>query len=218
MTTRWKRRRAIRTASRSWAGWPWTVRPTLERLRSWKAQPGMLGIRQVFMGKREREWFSDGTADWFWNAAEDAGVPVMLHAAGLMREISAIAEKHPGLTLIIDHFGLSSGIVKEGRIKEAIEDAAALAKHANVYVKVSAAPVYSRDGYPFGDLDPHIKRLVDACGPKRCFWGTDLSHALGKATYRQCVTHFTEALTFLSDRDKEWIMGRSLAECLGWSI
>ncbi len=189
-----------------------------ERLRNWKAQRGMLGVRQVLMQERERAWLTDGTADWFWRAAEDAGVPVMLHAAGMMKQASTIAEKHPGMTLILDHFGLSSGIVKNGHIKEAIEDAAALAKHANVYIKVSAAPVYSSGSYPFRDLDPHIKRMVDAYGPRRCFWGTDLSHALGKATYRQCVTHFTEALTFLSDQDREWIMGRSLAECLGWPI
>jgi predicted TIM-barrel fold metal-dependent hydrolase len=189
-----------------------------ERLHDWKSQPGMLGIRQVFMGKRERAWLSDGTADWFWRAAEEAGIPVMLHAAGLMNEVSAIAQRHPGLTLVLDHFGLSSGIVREGRTSEAIEDAAALAKHNNVYMKVSAAPVYSHEAYPFRDLDAHIERLIDAYGPQRCFWGTDLSHAIHKATYRQCVTHFTEALTFLSDQDKELIMGRSLAECLGWPI
>jgi predicted TIM-barrel fold metal-dependent hydrolase len=189
-----------------------------ERLRNWKAQPGMLGIRQVFMQERERARLTDGTADWFWRAAEDAGIPVMLHAVGLMKQVSVIADRHPGLTLVIDHFGLSSGIVKEGRTQEAIEDTVALAKHANVYVKVSAAPVYSREGYPFRDLDSHIKRLVDAYGSRRCFWGTDLSHAIHNATYRQCVTHFTEALTFLSDKDKEWIMGRGLAECLGWRI
>jgi predicted TIM-barrel fold metal-dependent hydrolase len=189
-----------------------------ELLRNWKTWPGMFGVRHVFMGKRERGWLSDGTADWFWRAAEDAGVPVMLHAAGLMSEVSAIAERHPGLTVIIDHFGLSSGLVKEGRIKESIEAAAAMAKHANVYLKVSAAPVYSGEHYPFRDLDPYIKRLIDAYGPKRCFWGTDLSHALHHATYRQCVTHFTEALAFLSPQDREWIMGRGLAECLGWPI
>jgi predicted TIM-barrel fold metal-dependent hydrolase len=189
-----------------------------ERLRHWKALPGMLGIRQVFMQERERAWLTDGTADWFWRTAEEAGVPVMLHAAGLMKEVGAIAERHPGLRLVLDHFGLSSGLVKQGRTEEAVAAAAALAKHANVHMKVSAAPVYSHAGYPFRDLDPHIKCLVDAYGPRRCFWGTDLSHALHNATYRECVTHFTEALTFLSSQDKEWIMGRGLAECLGWPI
>jgi hypothetical protein len=36
-------------------------------------------------------------------------------------------------------------------------------------------------------------------------------------SYRQVVTHFTEQLDFLSTADLEWIMGRGLAACLGWS-
>jgi hypothetical protein len=30
------------------------------------------------------------------------------------------------------------------------------------------------------------------------------------------VKLFTEHMDFLSDSDKEWIMGRGLAECLNW--
>jgi predicted TIM-barrel fold metal-dependent hydrolase len=187
-------------------------------LARWKNQPGMLGIRQTFVLEREREWMTDGTADWFWAVAEEANVPVMLHVTGLMDHVKSIAQRNPGLKIIIDHFGLSSAMAREGRTEECIRATASLAGHPNVYVKVSAAPVYSREPYPFRDMDPHIRRLVDAFGPRRCFWGTDLSHALEKATYRQCVTHFTEELSFLTDQDKDWIMGRSLAECLGWPL
>jgi hypothetical protein len=119
-------------------------------LKDWKKQPGMLGVRLTFVLKREREWMRDGSADWFWAAAEAAEVPVMMHATGLMSYVNAIAGRHP------------------------------------------------------------------AFGARRCLWGTDLSRALAKVTCRQCVTHFTQALTFLTDQDKEWIMGRGLAACLGW--
>jgi predicted TIM-barrel fold metal-dependent hydrolase len=187
-------------------------------LPQWKKQPGMLGIRQTFMLERERAWIEGGSVDWFWAAAEAADVPVMVHATGLMKHVRAIAERHPGLKVIIDHLGLSSGMAKEGRIEECIDATVALANQQNIYVKVSAAPVYSRESYPFRDMDPHIRRIVDAFGARRCFWGTDLSHALKKASYRQCVTHFTEELTFLSDEDKSWIMGRGLSECLGWPL
>jgi len=37
------------------------------------------------------------------------------------------------------------------------------------------------------------------------------------ATYRQRVTHFTETLDFLSNEDKEWIMGRVILARLNWS-
>jgi len=34
--------------------------------------------------------------------------------------------------------------------------------------------------------------------------------------YDNCVKLFTEHMDFLSAGDKEWIMGRGLAECLDW--
>jgi hypothetical protein len=36
------------------------------------------------------------------------------------------------------------------------------------------------------------------------------------ATYQQRITHFTETLDFLSNEDKEWVMGRAIVERLGW--
>src|SRR5882672_9304735 len=138
-------------------------------LAGWKKQPGMLGIRQTFVLEREREWMRDGTADWFWAAAETAGVPVMVHASGLMKHVKSIAERYPDLKIIIDHFGLSSQMAKEGRTEECIEATASLAGQQNVSVKVSAAPVYSHEPYPFRDMERHIRRLVDTFGPRRCF-------------------------------------------------
>jgi L-fuconolactonase len=50
----------------------------------------------------------------------------------------------------------------------------------------------------------------------RCYWGTDLTNSYRKASYRQRIAHFTETLDFLSDEDKEWVMGRAILERLGW--
>ena len=66
-------------------------------------------------------------------------------------------------------------------------------------VKLSAAPNYSPEAYPFRDMTPHIKRLFDAFGPQRCYWGTDMTNGFDKATYQQRITHFTEELPFLSE-------------------
>ena len=38
-----------------------------------------------------------------------------------------------------------------------------------------------------------------------------------RATWRQRITHFTEELTFLSDSDREWVIGRSILERLKWA-
>jgi hypothetical protein len=59
---------------------------------------------------------------------------------------------------------------------------------------------------------------VETFGPKRCFWGTDASAMLERTScsYSDCVKLFTDHMGFLSASDKEWIMGRGLAECLNW--
>ena len=66
-------------------------------------------------------------------------------------------------------------------------------------------------------MTPHIKQLFEAFGPRRCYWGTDLTYTFDKATYRQRITHFTETLDFLSEEDKNWVMGRAILERLKWA-
>ncbi len=185
-------------------------------LPRWKEQPGMLGLRVTFLGALA-SWLTDGTADWFWPAAEKAGLPVMFLAPGQSPAFGRIAERHPGLNLIIDHMALSKDIAEEGKIGEAIDQVVALAKFPNVSCKVSSSPTYSHDNYPFADMKPHLKRVFEAFGPQRCYWGTDITHSFAKSTYRQRITHFTEALEFLSEEDKDWVMGRAIEQRLGWA-
>src|SRR5262245_24164778 len=69
-------------------------------LPTWKHQPGMLGVRLTFNSPATRAWLADGTADWFWPAAEKAGLPVMFLAVGEVSKFVRIAERHPQLKLI----------------------------------------------------------------------------------------------------------------------
>ena len=71
----------------------------------WKDQPGMLGLRFTFHAPHQRTWPSDGTLDWLWAAAEKADVPIALQASRFLPTVGQIAERHPGLKLIVDHCG-----------------------------------------------------------------------------------------------------------------
>lgn len=182
---------------------------------TWKQQPGMLGIRLLFLGK-VAPWLTDGTADWFWPAAEKAGIPVMVLGTRIA-ELAHVAERHPGLTLIIDHMGLATETVKAGKSAEMVAETVSLAKFANVSVKLSGFAGYSSETYPWRDMTPYLRRCYDAFGPRRCFWGSDLTNSFDKATYQQRISHFTDTLDFLPEEDKDWIMGRGILACLGWS-
>jgi len=189
-------------------------------LPTWKQQPGMLGVRLTFNTPATLAWLSDGTADWFWPAAEKAGLPIMFLAVGAVPRFASIAERHPQLTLIIDHMGLNSSS-RTNRltpdIPAAIDQAVSLAKYPNVSVKFSGAVGNSVESYPFRDMTVHLKRLFDAYGPQRCHWGTDITNSLASASYRQRITHVTEELSFLSESDKDGVMGRALLARLKWA-
>lgn len=133
-------------------------------LGTWKQQPGMLGLRFTFNQPHQQSWWTDGTVDWLWPAAERAGVPIGLLAGGHFNDLARIAERHPGLRLHIDH----------------------------------------------------IRRIFDAFGPRRSFWGTDITRM--PCSYRQCVTMFTEELPWLSGSDQEQVMGRALCDWVGWKL
>jgi predicted TIM-barrel fold metal-dependent hydrolase len=188
------------------------------RLATWKQQPGMLGVRHTFNGAQSG-WLTDGTADWFWPAAAKLGIPVMTPTSGRSRDFLRIVERNPELIFIIDHMGLSEESAKAGKLKEAVDETLAFAQHPNVSVKMSSVPHKSAQAYPFADMSEHLHRVFDAFGSRRCFWGTDLTAGLEKFpySYRQRVTHFTETLGFLSEEDKDWVMGRAVMTRLGWS-
>jgi predicted TIM-barrel fold metal-dependent hydrolase len=185
------------------------------RLPTWREQPAVLGIRLNIAGEQAK-WLTDGTADWFWPAAEQAGIPIMFLTTGQLPLFGPIAERHPRLALIIDHMGISSEALRSNMMPATIAAAAALARYPNVSVKLSSAPLFSAEPYPFRDMTVHIRRLFDAYGPRRCYWGSDVTNSFAKATYRQRVTHFTEELDFLTEDDKDWIMGRAILARLGW--
>jgi len=77
---------------------------------SWKGQQGMLGMRFTFHLPAHKVWLSDGTADWLWPAAERAQIPLMILPPGSLPIVDQIAERHPGLRLVIDHLALASGV------------------------------------------------------------------------------------------------------------
>ena len=186
-------------------------------LQRWRDQPGMLGVRLTFHRDSDRPWLTDGTADWFWPQAQFHDIPVMVHAPERLAEVGEIAVRYPELRIIVDHMGFARPTI-DHETGPAAERMSALARYPNVYVKVSALPAFSTEPYPFKNLRDPIRRVIDAFGPRRAFWGSDITRVPKSRSLRQVVTHFTEELDFLSAADLDWIMGRGLAECLRWPL
>ena len=187
-----------------------------ERIRGWLAQPGMLGLRFALHTPLLEIPLVAGRLDWVWAEAESAGVPVMvLVRHEHMPLIDRVAERHPGLKLVMDHLGLA-GEARDEEAFRGLDRLLALGRRPNVAVKATVLPFFTTDVYPYRSLHPYLKRVYDAFGPRRIFWGTDLSRL--PCTYREGVTMFTEEMPWLSREDLAWIMGRGVCEWLGWRI
>jgi predicted TIM-barrel fold metal-dependent hydrolase len=182
---------------------------------TWKTQPGMLGLRFALVRPEQQTWHEDGTMDWLWPAAEQAGLPVALLAGRFLPVFRGIAERHPGLKLIIDHLGLVRR-TKDAAAFATLPELIALAKLPNVAIKATGAPSCSSEPYPYRNIHDGLRRIYDAYGPRRFFWGTDITRM--PCSYRQCVTMFTEELPWLTGRDMELVMGQGFADWIGWKV
>ena len=181
----------------------------------WKQQPGMRGLRFSFQQPHMQTWPTDGTMDWLWPAVVSAGLPVALAASSFLPAVGQIAERNPEVHLIVDHMGRGGGAKDEAAWAN-LSELLALAKYPNVAVKATGAPSYSSGPYPFSNIHDYLHQIYDAFGPERMFWGTDITRM--PCSWRQCVTLFTEELPWLSEGDKELIMGRALCRWLDWDL
>jgi predicted TIM-barrel fold metal-dependent hydrolase len=207
--------------------------PNRDRLETWLDQPGMIGIRMSYPRDRGREWITDVDAfAWYWAACERLGIPIML----LIQDPSLlvpIAERHPNLTLILDHLALKfqpgeRALRSTEKAFEGFDETLALSKYNNVYVKFSSLPVYTPEEYPYPSMTPYLKLAYDAFGPQHIMWGSDVSRLpqvlfvdgedapRDVNLYRDCLNHIKVALDFLSDEDKNWILGDTAATALNW--
>ena len=186
-------------------------------LQSLRDEPAVAGVRLTFSFEVERDWIHDGTADWFWPYAEEHDIPVMMLVPRHKDKVARVAEKHPGLRIAIDHMGIL-GNTTDDKVAPFIADTVQLARYPNIAVKISNIPSFSTAKYPFTNVMPYVKQLVEAFGAQRCFWGTDLSRQLGKygVGYKEGVELVTEHMPFLSDREKALVLGEALCTWLRW--
>lgn len=172
------------------------------------AQRGVLGLRYIFSEPQHAPLF-DGEHPW--KQAEARGIPIALALGGNLPRLAGVAQRYPALKLIVDHLGVPLGLKGEAAFAH-LPELVSLARFPNVAVKASALPACATDAYPYRSVHQGLKRVFDAFGARRMFWGSDITKL--PCTWKQCVTLFTEELPWLSETDKNLVMGRALCDWL----
>jgi predicted TIM-barrel fold metal-dependent hydrolase len=186
------------------------------RLRRLRAQ-GARGIRigpTVHADRTKNpdppNWLKSAGMKDLWKAAGEHGVHMCpLVAATFLPTLDPMLEMYPETTCIIDHFGRVDVDPKLGKMWMQ-----KLARHPNVYVKMSAFKNYGDRRAPYQDLIPLVQFTVDAFGPERLMWGSDNPYQLMNGNnYPDCVALIREQVDSLSKSERIQIM-RGTAEQL----
>jgi predicted TIM-barrel fold metal-dependent hydrolase len=187
---------------------------SIDMVNNWHPTNGLLGLRFTFHRPSLQSLLTQGTVNWLWPLAEAFNIPIMMTCPfEIMHITDEIAQKYPNLKLIIDHFGLLPG-KKDSDAFDNFQSILNLSKRPNIAVKASCLPSYTTEAWPYPDIEPYIKMVFDSFGPKRMFWGSDLSRLT--STYSECVNHFTQELSWLKGDDLAWVMGKGLNSWLKW--
>jgi len=147
-------------------------------------------------------------------------MPVALCGPTLMPVVPEIAERHPDLKLVVDHFGLI-GYADDGGLTHH-PDVLTWARYPNIAVRPAGAPDCATDRYPFPGMGDLVHAFHDAYGPHRLFWASDITRVNGhggtrrRASWRECVTMFTEHMPWLSAADLELVVGNAYRAWHGW--
>lgn len=185
----------------------------VEQLESWREVPGMRGIRLSMNRGDVAGALGAARSSGFFATAERHRVPLSVYAPGRYDLFRSLAEQHPGALLTVDHVAVENA---DRPLAEAIEPLLSLAEHPGIAVKASALPCFVTEPYPFPSISEAVYRLVDAFGPERVFFGSDLSRL--PVPYADLVDVFVNHLPRLSDTERSLVLGGALAAWLDWPV
>ena len=190
-----------------------------DRLERWLEQPAMIGIRMSgrwgASPMQARDALEDPSLEWYWAACERLGIPIAILAGHAVSMLAPIAQRHPDLRLLVDHSGTRGGNTTAEALA-GLDDLVALARYPRVYVKAGGLPNVSSRPYPFQDVHSYVRGILDAFGARRMVWEADITQLGTKNTYAECLRLWQEGLPFLTDEDREWILGGGATEALNW--
>jgi L-fuconolactonase len=216
--------------------------PALEEtVAELRTRPGIVGVRASFgrlhadpTGEAGVARVREGVYESAFRAAAKHELPFFCSSYGHAYLVGEIADRHPDLSLIVDHMGIAQPPLNQRETPpwRSLSDVLALADRPNIAVKLCGAPVLSDQRFPFADVWPHIHRLLEAFGLERVMWASDIGRFAGrlgwenryaeaqgayagKHSYAESLLAFRETHE-LSAEEKARLLGGTTRSLLGW--
>ncbi|HTS31110.1 MAG TPA: amidohydrolase family protein [Bryobacteraceae bacterium] len=169
-------------------------------------EDGFRGVRISPAGNSSGDWFHGPLMPPLWKRCAELKVPMtVLAPITRMPEVALLLEKHPEMTVVIDHMA-DCPVDQPAELEKLI----ALKRFPNLFVKISHTWSISRQPYPWLDAQEFVKRLHQAFGPQRLMWATDWPIVEGVSTYAKALSVVRDDMKFLSADDLHWMLSKTI--------
>ncbi len=115
--------------------------------------------------------------------------------------IREFATRIHGVPMILDHCGKPG--IKQGKIEQFREDMQDLARHPDMWVKLSDLPPYASENWTEEELRPYIVATLEAFGPERTIYAGDYPILLQSLTLPRWVEVLDNAFADLGLSETE---------------
>ena len=185
--------------------------------RYWVKERGLAGFRFHPMYYPDEKILLTEQNNPLWEEIAGLGAVIQFHLnAQFADQVDQIASRCPWVVFILDHMGYPQAGAEMADFQPILD----LAKHDNVYLKLSDVAGRSKQGFPYADMHAYIELLVQAFGARRMVWGTGYpGHHRVKhkwPTLQDELRLVREGLPFLSAAERDGILGGTAAQI--WNL
>ena len=158
-------------------------------------QERLVGMRLSPIYDRDIVWLNDPVCYPLWKKAEELGAVFNIFLAPhQLRQLADMAERFPGVNLVVDHFAMMDITRPDG---DGIDQILALERFPNVYIRTYLGNT-SKQRIPCRDMWPYLRQVYDRFGPQRMVF----------TNFHELLI-MKETIPFFTTQDKEWILGKT---------
>ncbi len=170
-------------------------------------RPQLVGFRPPVHDEPDDDWIvrTDVIAGLKEVARHDLAFDLLFRPQHL-KHAATIAEKVPGLRMVLDHIG--KPLIADGVMEPWATDIAAVADIPGVHCKVSGMVTEAdHDNWKVDDLRPYVTHVIEQFGYDRVMWGSDWPVCLLASSYDDVRESAMTAIGDCSHEEWSKLMG-----------
>ena len=149
---------------------------TTVHLESLTAEPLVVGVRHLLQGEPDGMMLSSAFISGAREVAAHGWTFDACVRAAQLPDVARLSGAIPELRIVLDHLGKPEVGTASAPLAPSVEwerDLAELARHPQVFCKVSGLPAEAGGDWSPAQLEPFLDTAADVFGPERLMWGSD---------------------------------------------